>query len=95
VREEVLRRGHAEGVERGLVTTGGVITSAGVILAGTFLVLMTLPLEQLYQLGFAIALGVLIDTFVVRTLLVPGLALLLGRRTWWPGGPDRLLPRVG
>jgi putative drug exporter of the RND superfamily len=92
VREEVLRRGHADGVERGLVTTGGVITSAGVILAGTFLVLMTLPLEQLYQLGFAIALGVLIDTFVVRTLVVPGVVLLLGRLTWWPGGAERLLP---
>jgi putative drug exporter of the RND superfamily len=95
VREEVLRRGHAAGVERGLVTTGGVITSAGVILAGTFLVLTTLPLEQLYQLGIAIALGVLIDTFVVRTLVVPGAALLLGSRTWWPGGPERLLPRRG
>jgi putative drug exporter of the RND superfamily len=93
VREEVLRRGHAEGVEVGLVTTGGVITSAGIVLAGTFLVLMTLPLEQLYQLGFAIALGVLVDTFVVRTLVVPGIALVLGRSTWWPGGPARLLAR--
>jgi putative drug exporter of the RND superfamily len=91
VREEVIRVGHAEGVERGLVATGGVITSAGVILAGTFLVLTTLPLEQLYQLGIAVALGVLIDTFVVRTLVVPGIVLLLGPRTWWPGGPERLL----
>jgi RND superfamily putative drug exporter len=62
-----------------------VITSAGLILAGTFLVLMLLPLEQLFQLGFAVALGVLVDTFVVRTLLVPTAAFLLGHQSWWPG----------
>ena len=61
------------------------ITSAGLILAGTFLVLMLLPLEQLFQLGFAVALRVLVDTFVVRTLLVPAAAFLLGRLSWWPG----------
>ena len=65
VREEVRRTNVREGVLHGLERTGGVITSAGVILAGTFLVLMALPLEQLFQLGFAVALGVLIDTFVV------------------------------
>jgi RND superfamily putative drug exporter len=86
VREEVARRGnHHDGVVAGLVGTGGVITSAGAILAGTFLVLMLLPLEPLFQLGFAIALGVVIDTVIVRTLVVPGAVLLLGRRTWWPG----------
>jgi RND superfamily putative drug exporter len=88
-REEVERRGHRDGVVAGLVATGGVVTSAGVILAGTFLVLTILPLEPLFQLGFAIALGVLLDTFVVRTLVVPGAALLLGRRTWWPGSLAR------
>jgi RND superfamily putative drug exporter len=62
-----------------------VITSAGLILAGTFSVLMALPLEQLFQLGFAVAIGILVDTFVVRTLVVPAIALLLGRWSWWPG----------
>ena len=90
VREEVERRGsHRDGVIAGLVGTGGVITSAGLILAGTFLVLTLLPLEPLFQLGLAIALGVVIDTFVVRTLVVPAAVLLLGRRTWWPGALAR------
>jgi RND superfamily putative drug exporter len=85
VREEVARHGSREGVLLGLERTGGVITSAGLILAGTFAVLMLLPLEQLFQLGFAVALGILLDTFVVRTLLVPSVAVLLGDRSWWPG----------
>jgi putative drug exporter of the RND superfamily len=84
VREEVERTDTRTGVLRGLARTGGVITSAGVILAGTFAVLMLLPLEQLFQLGFAVALGVLIDTLVVRTLLVPATAFLVGRASWWP-----------
>ena len=77
------------GVLLGLERTGGVITSAGIILAGTFCVLMTLPLEQLFQLGLAVALGILLDTFVVRTLLVPSAAFVLGRRSWWPGALAR------
>ena len=85
IREETRRHGAREGVLRGLERTGGVITSAGLILAGTFAVLMTLPLEQLFQLGFAVAIGILVDTFVVRTLVVPAIALLLGRWSWWPG----------
>jgi RND superfamily putative drug exporter len=85
IREEVARSDHRAGVLAGLEKTGGVITSAGLILAGTFLALLLLPLEQLFQLGFAVALGLLIDTFVVRTLLVPALAFLLGPRSWWPG----------
>jgi RND superfamily putative drug exporter len=85
VREEVARHGSQQGVLLGLERTGGVITSAGLILAGTFAVLMLLPLEQLFQLGFAVAVGILLDTFVVRTLLVPSVALLLGDRSWWPG----------
>ena len=84
VREEAPRYGSREGVLLGLERTGGVITSAGLILAGTFAVLMLLPLEQLFQLGFAVAVGILLDTFVVRTLLVPAIALLLGDRSWWP-----------
>jgi RND superfamily putative drug exporter len=84
VREEAARHGSREGMLLGLERTGGVITSAGLILAGTFAVLMLLPLEQLFQLGFAVAVGILLDTFVVRTLLVPAIALLLGDRSWWP-----------
>jgi RND superfamily putative drug exporter len=87
VREEAARLGTREGVIAALESTGGVITSAGLILAGTFAVLMLLPLEQLFQLGFAVALGVLVDTFVVRSLLVPSIAFLLGDRSWWPGRP--------
>ena len=84
VREEVRRGDVRSGVLLGLERTGGVITSAGLVLAGTFAVLMLLPLEQLFQLGFAVALGVLVDTFVVRTLLVPAVAFLAGRASWWP-----------
>lgn len=85
VREEVSRAGTLRGTQEALRRTGGVITSAGIILAGTFLVLTTLPLRELYQLGIVVALGVLLDTFVVRGLLVPGLVVLLGRWNWWPG----------
>ncbi len=84
VREEVGRTDVHTGILHGLERTGGVITSAGLILAGTFAVLMLLPLEQLFQLGFAVAVGVLVDTFVVRTLLVPAIAFLLGSASWWP-----------
>ena len=84
VREEARSAGSRPGVVAGLEQTGAVITSAGLILAGTFLVLTLLPLEQLFQLGFAVALGVLVDTFVVRSLLVPAIALILGDRSWWP-----------
>lgn len=85
IREETRQHGPRDGVLGGLERTGGVITSAGLILAGTFAVLMTLPLEQLFQLGLAGAIGILVDTFVVRTLVVPAIALLLGRWSWWPG----------
>jgi RND superfamily putative drug exporter len=85
VREEARSHGTREGVLRALVATGPVITSAGIVLAGTFAVLMTLPLDILLELGFAVALGVLIDTFLVRTLLVPALVELFGDKSWWPG----------
>jgi uncharacterized membrane protein YdfJ with MMPL/SSD domain len=85
VREEVGRLGTRHGTPEAVGRTGGVITSAGLILAGTFLVLTTLPLRDLYQLGITVALGVLLDTFIVRGLLVPGLVILLGRWNWWPG----------
>ncbi|HEX6122292.1 MAG TPA: MMPL family transporter, partial [Ktedonobacterales bacterium] len=92
VREEGQRLGLEAGVPLAVGRTGGVITSAGLILAGTFAVLTTLPINILYQLGICVAVGVLLDTFVVRGLLVPGLVLLLGRWNWWPG---RLSPRGG
>ena len=95
VREEVGRHGTRIGTQDALRRTGGVITSAGLILAGTFLVLTTLPLRELYQLGVVVALGVLLDTFVVRGLLVPGIVILLGRWNWWPGGSGPAAPRAG
>ena len=75
VREEARRQGLEKGVPYAVSRTGGVITSAGLILAGTFAVLTTLPLNILYQLGVCVAVGILLDTFVVRGLLVPGLVL--------------------
>jgi RND superfamily putative drug exporter len=84
VREETQRRGPREGVLRGLAVTGGVITSAGIVLAGTFSTLAVLPLVFLTELGFVVAFGVLLDTFLVRSILVPALALDLDRKTWWP-----------
>ncbi|HWJ81208.1 MAG TPA: MMPL family transporter [Nocardioides sp.] len=83
-REEAATRGSRQGMLRALSATGGVITSAGVLLAAVFAVLGVLPLVVLAQLGTIICLGVLLDTLVVRTLLVPALALLLGDRFWWP-----------
>ena len=69
---------------RGLTATGGVITSAGILLAAVFAVLGVLPLVVLAQLGAVICIGVLLDTLVVRTVLVPAIALTLGERFWWP-----------
>lgn len=84
VREESLTLGTRPGILKGLTVTGGVITSAGIVLAATFLVLGVLPLVALRQVGFAVALGVLIDTFIVRTTLVPALAYDIGSKVWWP-----------
>src|SRR3954452_509134 len=84
VREETLERGTREGMLRGLAVTGGVITSAGIVLAGTFSVLAVLPLTFLTQLGFVIAFGVLLDTFIVRSVLVPALVLGIGPKVWLP-----------
>jgi RND superfamily putative drug exporter len=84
VREEALAHGNRQGVLRGLTTTGGVITSAGVVLAATFAALMVIPLAFLVQIAFIVAFGVLLDTLVVRSLLVPALVLDIGPRAWWP-----------
>lgn len=84
VREESLEHGTREGVLRGLSITGGVITSAGLVLAATFAALSVIPILFLAQLAFIVAFGVLLDTLVVRSLLVPALAYDLGRVIWWP-----------
>jgi len=84
VREETLKFGTRDGVLRGLAVTGGVITSAGVVLAATFVVLGILPLVFFAELGFAVAFGVLLDTIIVRSVLVPALAHDLGKVVWWP-----------
>ncbi|WP_146341553.1 MMPL family transporter [Nesterenkonia sp. NBAIMH1] len=88
-REETPKHGASEGVLRSLVVTGGVITSAGVVLAATFAALAVLPLMFMVQLAFLVALGVAIDTFVVRTLQVPALCADIGRRIWWPSQLSR------
>ncbi|GAA3263957.1 MMPL family transporter [Streptomyces labedae] len=92
VREEALTHGTRQGVLRGLTTTGGVITSAGVVLAATFAALMVIPLAFLVQIAFIVAFGVLLDTLVVRSLLVPALVIDIGPKAWWPGSLSRTTP---
>jgi RND superfamily putative drug exporter len=87
VREETHTHGTRNGALSGLAATGGVITSAGLVLAGTFAVLGTLPVTTFAQIGFAVAFGVLLDTLVVRSILVTALNLDLGDRIWWPSRP--------
>ncbi|MGW6057893.1 MMPL family transporter [Streptomyces sp. NPDC055189] len=85
VKEEATRLGHGRGVLEGLTSTGGVITSAGIVLAATFAVFAGLPLVTMAQMGVIVGIGVLLDTFLVRTVLVPAIALDLGHWFWWPG----------
>ncbi|NDK88894.1 MMPL family transporter [Gordonia desulfuricans] len=92
VREESLRHGTRAGVIAGLTSTGGVITSAGVVLAATFASLAVIPLLFLAQVAFLVAFGVLVDALIVRTLLVPALSLDIGRRIWWPSALSRTDP---
>ena len=84
VREETLEHGTHQGVIRGLAVTGGVITSAGLVLAATFVVLGVLPIVFLAEIGFTVAFGVLLDTIVVRSILVPALSHEIGKKIWWP-----------
>ena len=84
IREEIESRGFKDGIASAVGKTGGVVTSAGIILAGTFFVLTTLLLRDIMQLGFAIMLGVLIDTFVVRPFLMPSMVAICGKLSWWP-----------
>ncbi|MEV3969372.1 MMPL family transporter [Streptomyces sp. NPDC050698] len=103
IREEAARQGTRTGVITGLAATGAVITSAGLVLAGTFAALGTLPMVAFAEIGFTVALGVLIDTFIVRSVLVTSLFLDVGPRVWWPhrlarqdgGGPDRAAVGAG
>jgi len=88
-REETIKHGSEQGILRALAVTGAVITSAGIVLAGTFSVLAVLPLTFLTELGFVVAFGVLLDTFLVRSILVPAIALTLGDRFWWPSALAR------
>ncbi len=94
VREETLRHGTRDGTLRGLAATGAVITSAGIVLAGTFSTLAVLPLVALTEIGFTIAVGVLLDTFLVRSVLVPALTFALGDRIWWPSRLARGRPQA-
>jgi len=89
VREESRIHGTRDGMIRGLTATGGVITSAGVVLAATFAALAVIPLLFLAQVAFLVAFGVLVDALVVRTLLVPALTIDIGRRVWWPSTLSR------
>ena len=84
VREESQKIGTREGVIKGVTVTGAVITSAGIVLAATFAVLGLLPLVPLAELGFAVAFGVLLDTIIVRSILVPALVHEIGPKIWWP-----------
>jgi uncharacterized membrane protein YdfJ with MMPL/SSD domain len=84
IKEEVKTKGIIEGTKEAITKTGGVITSAGIILAGTFMVLFTLPLQAIAQLGFGVSLGVLLDTFIVRGLLVPSMVVVVNKWSWWP-----------
>ena len=84
VREETLQFGTRQGIVRGLSVTGGVITSAGIVLAATFVVLGVLPIVFLAEVGFTVAFGVLLDTILVRSVLVPALSYDIGKRIWWP-----------
>jgi RND superfamily putative drug exporter len=98
VREEARYHGTREGTLRALAATGPVITSAGIILAGTFAVLLTLPVTFIFDLGFMVAVGILLDTFVVRTIMVPAIIELVGDRVWWPStatGGGRALHEAG
>ena len=92
-REETVQHGTRDGMVRAVSATGGVITSAGVVLAAVFCVLGVLPLIVLTQVGIIVGLGILLDTFVVRTLVIPALFALIGPKIWWPSGTDDRAPQ--
>ena len=95
-REETIARGDTRaGMIRALAATGGVITSAGILLAAVFTVLGVLPVIVLTQIGVIVGIGVLLDTLLVRTLVVPALALLIGEKFWWPARLSASRPGAG
>jgi len=93
IREEAVARSTRWAAIRGVAATGGVITSAGLVLAGTFAALTLLPAVSFVEIGFTVAFGVLLDTFLVRTALVPALTSDLGRWVWWPSALSRRAAR--
>ncbi|HSW59010.1 MAG TPA: MMPL family transporter, partial [Dehalococcoidales bacterium] len=90
IREEVHSQNLREAICTAVSRTGGVITSCGIILAGTFASLTTAPLQMVFQVGGAIAIGVIIDTFLIRALLIPAIARVVGRWNWWPSRLSRI-----
>ena len=84
IREEFHKRPLKEAISTSIANTGGVITACGIILAGTFGTLMTASLQLVFQIGAAISIGVLIDTFLIRAILIPSIATMAGRWSWWP-----------
>ncbi|MFG2040423.1 MMPL family transporter [Dactylosporangium sp. NPDC048998] len=98
IREETARHGHRDGVLRALTRTGPVITSAGIVLAATFAVLLVAPLVAFVEIGVVVALGVLLDALLVRSIVVPALLLEVGERAWWPRrtpAPAEAVPSAG
>lgn len=96
IKEEVRREGIQNGIHNAVQSTGSIITSAGIIVAGTFGAMMSGEILGLAQIGFAVSVGILIDTFIVRTILDPALASFFGKWTWWPGGvPFLEIPEEG
>ena len=93
-REETREFGTRTGMIRALSSTGGVITSAGILLAAVFAVLGVLPLITLTQIGIIVCIGVLLDTLLVRTVIVPSLAFITGEKFWWPGRPMTVAAEV-
>lgn len=89
IKEESAKLGMTNGIQVASSKTGGIITACGIILAGTFATLLFAPMQMLAQIGVAVAIGVLLDTFIVRALLVPALATLVGRWNWWPSKLSR------
>jgi len=92
IREESGKLGILEGVRVASSKTGGIITACGIILAGTFATLVFAPMQLMVQVGVAVAIGILLDTFIVRALLVPAIATLVGRWNWWPSKLSRKTP---
>lgn len=90
IREEAEERGTHEGIRVASAYTGAIITSCGIILAGTFAALMVAPLRIFLQIGFTVAVGVLVDTFIIRAVLVPAIAAIVDEKNWWPGKLKRL-----